>query len=266
MAVRSRWLIAAAATLGVGPPPAGGEPAQLGPAVIADEILKPALDAIGAAWAAGSRRPAALSYVSSTVPYGPPVPLRILVAAGMPADVVLSGDTREMDALAKAGLIVPQTRRAIIGDDLVLIAPADAAVTLRIASGFDLARAAGEGKLALCAPFACAAGSSGRQALERLKVWSAVQPVLSETADERATLRAVGRGEAHFGIVYAAEAKADAKVKVVDVFPVSTYEAVNYAVALARASRSPDAASFIAFLRSGQATRILSGFGFAVLR
>ena len=185
---------------------------------------------------------------------------------GTPLDIVLTDDTKEMDALAKASFIARETRRAIVGDDLVLIAPAETTAALKIVSGFDLARAIGDGKLAVCAPASCAAGMHARRTLQTLKVWSAVESKLAETADDRAAVATVARGEARFGIAFATDAKMDGRVKVLDRFPVSTYQAVGYAVALAKTSTSPEAASFIAYLRSGQATRIWSGLGFSVLR
>ncbi len=229
-----------------------------GPSVFAVESLRPALDAIAGAWIAKGGRPIALAYGS---PAG-----MLMQPGGASLDVVITDEAKEMDALAKAGFIAPQTRRAIIGDDLVLIAPANATEALKIISGFDLARAIGDGRLALCAPASCSAGIQARHTLETLKVWSAVESKLTETADDRAVVATVARGEARFGIAFATDAKSDSRVRIVDRFPVSTYQAVAYAVALAKASASPEAASFIAYLRSGQATRILSGLGFTVLK
>ncbi len=257
MTVRFGWVLAVVATLGAGlAPPLSAQPA--GPVVMAVESLKPALDAIAAAWVAKGGR--AVTFV-----YGPSGVLAARRAGGAPVDIVLSDDPKEMDALAKAGLIAPGTRRPIIGNDLVLVAPAGAPVILRIASGFNLAAAVGDGRLALCAPATCPAGHHGQAALETLKAWNAVQPKLVRGPDEASTLGMVGQGGARFGIVFAASARADTKVRVVDTFPVSTYPAVRYAVALSKASRSPDAAAFVAYLRSSQATRILDGLGFAVL-
>lgn len=265
MALTFWWPLALAALLA--PWQAGRGDAQVvraGPVVFAAASLQPALDAIAAAWAAKGGTPATLIYDPPRTGYGPPLPLRLRVAAAGAADAVITDETKELDALAKAGLIVPHTRRAIIGDDLVLVAPTDAVAALKIASGLDLAHALGEGRLALCAPASCAAGAAGRQSLERLKLWPAAQLKLLETPDARATLLAVGRGEARFGVVFAVEARADRTVKVLDTFPLSTYEPVTYAMALAKASRAPETAAFLAFLRSGQATRILTGLGFAV--
>ena len=233
--------------------------AQTAPAILAVESLKPALDAFVDGWTSRSGKPA-------TVTYGAATAMASQIAGGAAADIVISDDAAAMDGLVKAGLVVPQTRRAIIGNDLVLIAPTNAAGTLKIASGFDLARAVGDGRLALCAPASCVAGRLARQSLEALKVWDAAQPKLAPTPDGQATLAIVGRGEARFGIVFAAEAKADPKVKVLDVFPASTYEAIRFAVALVKGSTNAEAPAFIAALRSGRSTKILTGLGYAVLR
>ena len=233
--------------------------AQTPPAVLAVESLKPALDAIAAGWTTRGGKPATLSYCAANL-------MASQIAGGAPPDVVISDDAAAMDGLAKAGLIASQTRRAIIGNDLVLIAPADAAATLKIASGFDLAHAVGDGKLAFCEPASCVAGRLARQSLEALKVWNAAQPKIAPTPDDQATLSMVARGEARFGIVFSAEAKADPKVRILDVFPASTYEVVRFAVALIKTSTNAEAPAFIAALRSGRSTKILTGLGYAVLR
>ena len=75
----------------------------------------------------------------------------------------------------------------------------------------------------------------------------------------------VARGEAHFGIVYATDAKAEPKVKVVGTFPESSHSPIVYPVAIVASSKNADAASFVAFLTSQAATKILLDQGFSVL-
>ena len=75
----------------------------------------------------------------------------------------------------------------------------------------------------------------------------------------------VSRGEAKFGIVYATDAKADPKVKVVGVFPEATHSPIVYPVALVASSKNPDAAAFLAYLSSPAASKILTEQGFTIL-
>src|SRR5712675_2997546 len=60
---------------------------------------------------------------------------------GAPADVFFSADKDWMDYLQERNLIERETRHDVLGNRLVLIAPADSAIKLKIAPGFKLAAA-----------------------------------------------------------------------------------------------------------------------------
>jgi molybdate transport system substrate-binding protein len=230
-----------------------------GPVVFAAASMKTALDAISTAWTAKGGKAPSISYGSSGT-------LAKQIESGAPADLFISADLKWMDYLTKAGLIRSGTRQSIIANDLVLIAPADGKESLKIASGFDLAGVLGDGKLAVCLVASCPAGIYGKQALEALKVWPSVEPKLAQADNVRAALLLVARSEAKFGIVYATDAKAEPKVRVVDAFPASTHDPIVYPIALTKDSKNPDAANFEAFMRSAEATKILSGQGFTILK
>jgi hypothetical protein len=84
-------------------------------------------------------------------------------------------------------------RRGVLGNALVLIAPADSPVQLKIAPGFALAAALGGGRLASADPDAVPAGLYARAALTQLGVWDAVAPRLARgKRARRAGLRATG--------------------------------------------------------------------------
>jgi molybdate transport system substrate-binding protein len=220
--------------------------------------MKTALDAIAAAWTANTGKTASIAYASSAV-------LAKQIEQGAPADIFISADLKWMDYLEKAKLIRAGTRRKLLGNKLVLIAPADADATLEIAKGFDLAGATGDGKIAVCTLDSCPGGIYAKEALESLEVFANVEAKLAQADNIRNALNLVARGEAKFGIVYATDAKADPKVKVVGTFPASSHSPIVYPVALVEASANPDAAFFLANLTSQAATKIFTGQGFDIL-
>src|SRR6516164_9228091 len=65
------------------------------------------------------------------------------IEAGAPADVFFSADTAWMDYLQSRNLIKPGSRKNLLGNSLVLIAPAQSQIQLRIAPHFPLAAALG---------------------------------------------------------------------------------------------------------------------------
>lgn len=226
--------------------------------VFAAASMKTALDAVAEPWTAAGGKAPSIVYGSSAV-------LAKQIEQGAPADVFISADLTWMDYLDKAKLIRSGTRRNLLGNALVLIEPADSSVDLKIAPGFDLAGATGDGRIAVCTIDSCPGGIYAKQALQTLGVWDKVEPKLAQADNIRNALNLVARGEARFGIVYATDAKAEPKVKIVDTFPESSHSPIVYPVALVADSKNPDAARFAAFLASQAATKIFLAQGFAIL-
>lgn len=261
MAPRSRsialfcmGLLLAATPLGQGA--TAQQPGKL--VVFAAASMETALDDITPVFVKQKGKTASVSYGSSAI-------LAKQIERGAPADVYISADVKWMDYLEGKKLIAPGTRRNLLGNSLVLIEPADQQAQLKIAPGFDLADAAGDGKIAVCTVESCPAGIYAKEALQKLGVWDRVEPKLAQAANVRDALALVARGEAKFGIVYATDAKAEPKVKVVDVFPEATHSPIIYPVAVVAGSKNPDAAVFVAFLTSQAAVKILKAQGFTVL-
>ncbi len=229
-----------------------------GPLVFAAASMKTALDAIALKYVAEGKPAPVISYGSSGT-------LAKQIQGGAPADLFISADQKWMDVLDKDSAIDPKTRETLLGNTLVLVAPADATATLKIAKDFDLAGALGDGKLAVCTVSSCPAGIYGKEALETLGVYKAVESKLAQADNVRAALLLVARGEAKYGIVYGTDAKAEPKVKVVDTFPETSHMPIVYPVAVVKGSKNPDAAGFEAYLHSPEAKTILTGQGFTLL-
>jgi molybdate transport system substrate-binding protein len=186
------------------------------------------------------------------------------IEAGAPADVILSADIDWIDYLDQRKLLRPRTRINLLGNRLVLITPADSRSSLRIARGFALAAALGGGRLVMANPDSVPAGKYGRDALRSLGVWADVELHIARTENVRAALLLVARGEAPFGIVYATDALAEPKVRIVDTFPENTHAAIVYPVAIVATSRSPYAQRFVDSLGSPAARAIWARHGFTM--
>lgn len=238
--------------------PAAAPASHPPPIVFAAASMKTALDAVAASWKASTGRDVRIAYGSSAT-------LAKQIEQGAPADIFISADLQWMDYLEKAKLIQPGTRKNRFGNKLVLIEPADAHAELQISKDFDLAGAAGDGKIAVCEIDSCPGGIYAKQALESLGVFASVEPKLAQADNIRNALSLVSRGEARFGIVYATDAKSDPKVRVVGTFPESSHSPIIYPVALIASSQNPDAAFFLAYLTSQAATKIFLDQGFDIL-
>jgi molybdate transport system substrate-binding protein len=177
----------------------------------------------------------------------------------------MSADLEWMDWMASRKLIKPESRQTLLGNTLVLIAPLDATISITIAQGFDLGRLLGNNRLAVGEVNSVPAGKYGKEALQKLGMWAGVETKLAQTDSVRAALALVARGEASFGIVYATDARAERKVKVVGTFPSSSHTPILYPVALTATSANPDAAALVAYLRSPAATGRFTAEGFSIV-
>src|SRR5689334_21280295 len=241
-------LVLAAATL-----PANAQEKTL--TVFAAASMKNALDDVDAA-KTGVKVNA--SYAASSA-------LAKQIEQGAPADVFVSADTDWMDYAIKQKNINEATRVNLLGNSIVLIAPKDSKIdNVNIGPGFDLAKLAGDGKIATGDVKAVPVGKYAKAALEKLGSWQAAEPKFAMAESVRAALVLVARGEAPLGIVYSTDAKVEPGVKIVGTFPEDSHPAIVYPVA-ATANAKPDTAAYLTFLRSPAARAIFERYGFAVL-
>ena len=133
------------------------------------------------------------------------------------------------------------TRDNLLGNSIVLIAPKDSKIdNVTIGQGFDLAKLAGDGKIATGDVKAVPVGKYAKAALEKLGAWQAAEPKFAMAESVRAALTLVARGEAVLGIVYSTDAKVEPGVKIVGTFPADSHPPIIYPVAATTtASRRP---------------------------
>jgi molybdate transport system substrate-binding protein len=183
------------------------------------------------------------------------------IEAGAAADVFFSADLEWMDYLDQRKLLRPGSRHDVVRNRLVLIAPAGSNVSVKIAPGFDLLKALGEGKLATGDPDSVPVGKYAQAALERLGVWNGVAPRIVRAENVRSALAFVARGEAPLGIVYRTDALADKRVRIVDEFPEDSHPPIVYPIALTTRA-GPAAQRFLDFVTSDTAKPIFRQYGF----
>jgi len=258
---RRNWLVrglAAAVVLTLGPPLAPALAQSGNVVVFAAASLKNALDAINAQWQKETGKKAVISYASSPA-------LAKQIEQGAPAQLFISADLDWMDYVAQRNLIKPETRSNLLGNRIVLIAHKDRAQAIEIKAGFDLAKVLGAGRLSMANVEAVPAGKYGKAALEKLGVWTSVSSKIAQAENVRAALLFVSRGEAPAGIVYQTDAAADPNVKIIGTFPGDTHPPIIYPIALTANASHPDAAAFLAYLKSARAKPAFEAQGFTML-
>ena len=226
--------------------------------VFAAASMKNALDGANEAFTKATGIPVIVSYAASSA-------LAKQIEQGAPADVFISADLAWMDHLDKLKAIQTGTRVNLLGNKLVLIAPKDSKLgEVKIAKDFDLAKLAGDGRIATGEVTSVPVGRYAKEALQNLGAWDAAASKFAMADNVRAALLLVSRGEAALGIVYSTDAKADQGVRVIGIFPDGSHEPVVYPVALTK-DASADAKEYLAFLQTKAAAAIFESHGFSVL-
>ncbi|MFO1455589.1 MAG: molybdate ABC transporter substrate-binding protein [Steroidobacteraceae bacterium] len=197
--------------------------------------------------------------------FGSTATLARQIESGAAADLFISADEEWMGYVAQRGLVRPGSRVDLLGNRLVLIAPADSRTAVTLAPGVSLAAALGaQGKLALADPASVPAGKYAKAALIRLGAWPELASRYVAAENVRMALLFVARGEAPLGVVYRTDAMVEPKVRIVAEFPADTHPPIVYPAALTTRSRA-GADGFLEYLAGPAARARFVAAGFSVL-
>jgi molybdate transport system substrate-binding protein len=226
--------------------------------VFAAASLTDAMKQIGDLWVKAGHEAPRQSFASSST-------LARQIESGAPANIFASADEQWMDYLAKKDLLAADTRKNLLGNDLVLVVPATHPTHVDIGPGFDIAKLLGaDGRLATGDPAHVPVGIYAEKALRKLGMWDTVAPRLAPAADVRSALLLVERGEAPVGIVYATDAAASKGVVVAGVFPENSHDPITYPFAVTKSGDTPEARAFLTFLSSPAVREVWTRNGFKV--
>ena len=186
------------------------------------------------------------------------------IEKGAPADVFVSASPNQIDALQEVGLIYEDSRRAILSNRLVLVAPVNSPLAMTDVGTLtqDSIR-----RIAIGEPNSVPAGIYGREALTHLGVWTAVQPKLIPSTDVRSTLAYVESGEVDVGVVYQTDAAISKKVRVIYQIPDLSHTPIVYPAAVLRdTGHRVLAQAFLEYLQTAEVAAIFKKYGFSVVK
>ena len=185
------------------------------------------------------------------------------IEEGAPADIFVSASNKWMKYLSEKDLTVKETEKVLVGNDLVLIAPAKSAVNSVDIAKVEWINALKDSYLSVGDPAHVPAGQYAEEALTKLNLWDKVQDRLARAKDVRGALALVERAEAPYGIVYSTDAKVSQQVKTVAVFPADSHKPVVYPVSILKDHDNTDSRDFLKYLESDAAKKVLVGYGFS---
>jgi len=181
------------------------------------------------------------------------------LGAGAPADLLFFADEAHADVLAHKGLLLPGSRRDVLGNALVLITPLDHP---GVTSPAGLTNAACQ-RVALGEVKTVPCGAYAKTWLVTHGLWPAVAPKVIPCDNVRAVLAAVETGNVDAGMVYQTDALISHQVKVACTITGPSAPIITYPLARLKDSPEPAAAQkFAAFLESDAALTVFKKYGF----
>lgn len=183
--------------------------------------------------------------------------LQAQIEEGAPVDLFFSAAESNMDALEEQGLIDAATRKDVLENEIVLIAPeGESKVT-----SFETILENGP-IIALGEAESVPAGKYAQEIFTNLGIWDDVAAQAVFASNVREVLAWVEAGEAECGVVYATDAKTSDAVQVICGAPEGGPQ-VLYPAAVIKDCANPEGAqAFLDFLTSEEAGEVFASYGF----
>jgi molybdate transport system substrate-binding protein len=180
------------------------------------------------------------------------------IAQGAPADIYISANPKWMNYLVEKKRIPAEQVRPFAYNSLVLVGRKNQSVS---ALG-DIVKLE---RVAIGSPKSVPAGQYAEQALKAAGLYAKIQTKLILAKDVRQALMYADRGETDGAFVYKTDALLAQHAVILLEVPQKFYNEVTYPIALTlQGLKKPEAADFLAYLNTDEASAILKKYGFVV--
>ena len=180
------------------------------------------------------------------------------IEEGAPCDVFISAGEKQMTALADKDLLLEDTNKTLLTNDLVLVAAEGTEI-----KDLDTLTTDDITKIAIGDPESVPAGKYAKEVLDNTKLYDKVEKKLVLAKDVKEVLAWVQQGNAQVGFVYLSDAIGAKGVEVSYTTESNTHSPINYPIAVLKASKKQDKAkAFEDFLLSDEGQTILEKYGF----
>jgi molybdate transport system permease protein len=182
------------------------------------------------------------------------------IAAGANFDIYLSANPKWMDYVQEKNLIAVKSRQELMGDRLVLIAPADSTVDYSGLTVEEMLKQTSS-PISIGDPSHVPCGMYAKQALTAMGCWEVISNRIIPTSNVRSTQQNVEIGECPLGLVYQAGAKISDDVRIIHLFDASLHQPIRFTIASAP-NNSGEA--FLSFLQQSESKDIIARSGFTL--
>ncbi len=219
--------------------------------------LKDALNAIATAY--NSTEP----NIKITYNFGASGSLQQQIEQGAPIDIFISASPKQMQVLKTKNLLMENTEKPLVGNQMVLIIPQGKTGI----SSFAKLNSPDINKIVIGEPGSVPAGQYAQEILTNLGLYNFLSSKLVFANNVRQALTYVETGNVDAGIVYATDAKLSNKVTVVATAYPDSHTQIIYPIAILKNTKNPDAAkAFMQFIFQEKSQKILESYGFNIIK
>lgn len=189
-------------------------------------------------------------------------PLQQQIEQGAPVDLFISAAARQMNALQEKNLLLPNSRRNLLTNALVLVVPQNSTTAI---TSFRQLTGSNVRRISVGEPRSVPVGAYAEELFKNLGILEQLRPKLVFGNSVRNVLAAVESGNVDAGVVYTTDARISNRVRQVATAPRNLHSPIVYPMAVIAASRRPQAArAYAQFLTSPQAQRVFRQYGFGI--
>lgn len=186
--------------------------------------------------------------------------LQTQIEEGAKADIFMSADVKQMNALDEKGLMDSDSIINLLENKLVLIVPSDSESALE---SFEDVASDEVKMIAIGEPESVPAGKYAMEVFEYLGISDQVSAKANYGSDVRTVLTWVEENSVDCGVVYKTDAYTSDKVKIICEAPEGSLRQVIYPAGIVGSTGEREAAEdFLDFLRSDEAMEVFVSYGF----
>jgi molybdate transport system substrate-binding protein len=181
---------------------------------------------------------------------------------GAEVDLFISAGVKQMDELEKGDLLLDESRRDLLGNEIVLIVPSDSSFT----ADFKNLNIDEIDKIAVGEPSSVPVGQYTEEVFNKFNISHKIKSKIIYAKDVKEVLNWVETGNVDAGVVYESDAKLSDKVKKVAVAPEGSHKPIVYPASVIKESKNTkEAKAFLDFLSSEKAKEVFEKHGFIFL-
>jgi molybdenum ABC transporter, periplasmic molybdate-binding protein len=198
--------------------------------------------------------------VTLTVNYGASGSLQQQIEQGAPCDIFISAGQSQMKALNDKSLLLDNTVKDLVKNDLVLVGPKDTTITSVSDLNTDKVK-----KIAVGEPKSVPAGKYADEVFTSLGIKDAVNSKLVFAKDVKEVLAWSTSGNAEVGFVYKSDALSSPNSKIIETIAADKHSPITYPIGVIKATKNPDAAkAFEDFLFTDTCKVIFEKYGYGI--